>query len=233
VLAEGLATEDLLTYSKQQFRWARGALDIIFRYNPLFRRGLTWAQRLQYLASASFYLSGVFVVIDALLPLVYFYTGLVPVRISGMLLAAVFLPYLFFTLYVIQRSSNFTFTFPSLGFSMGSFNIHLRALASAVTFQKSAFGITQKYKQNGNFLPLVKWHIAYSVLAVVGFPLSLWREGFSASLINNSAWALLNMVIFLPFIKAALPQSKASEKTQLQSKKITPKRSIYDTARNR
>ena len=44
VLAEGLATEDFLTYSKQQFRWARGSLDVIFRYNPLFMRGLTWRQ---------------------------------------------------------------------------------------------------------------------------------------------------------------------------------------------
>jgi cellulose synthase/poly-beta-1,6-N-acetylglucosamine synthase-like glycosyltransferase len=39
VLAEGLACEDLLSYSKQQFRWARGALDIIFRYNPLLAAG--------------------------------------------------------------------------------------------------------------------------------------------------------------------------------------------------
>ncbi|MDE1925455.1 MAG: glycosyltransferase, partial [Patescibacteria group bacterium] len=64
VLAEGLATEELLSYSKQQFRWARGALDVIFRWNPLFMRGLTWAQRVQYLSSASFYLSGLFVVMD-------------------------------------------------------------------------------------------------------------------------------------------------------------------------
>lgn len=213
VLAEGLATEDLLSYSKQQFRWARGALDVIFRYNPLFMP-LSWAQRIQYLSSASFYLSGFFVAMDALLPLIYFYTGLVPVQISGMLLAAVFIPYFFTTLYTISEASNFTFTFSSLGFSMGSFNIHLRALASAATLRSSAFGITQKSRQDGNFLPLVKWHIAYAVLVAAGIGISLWREGFTASLVNNSAWALLNIAIFIPFIRAALPSKQTRSAPQ-------------------
>jgi cellulose synthase (UDP-forming) len=209
VLAEGLATEDLLAYSKQQFRWARGALDVIFRWNPLFMRGLTFAQKIQYISSASFYLSGMFVVIDASLPLIFFFTGMVPVQISGMLLAAVFIPYLLFTFYVIQRASNSTFTFPSLGFSMGSFNIQLRALASAATFQKSAFGITQKQRQDGIFFSLVKWHVLYAALVAVGVGISLWREGISASLINNAAWGLLNIVIFAPFIRAAFPGRSA------------------------
>lgn len=205
VLAEGLATEDLLSYSKQQFRWARGALDVIFRWNPLFMRGLTFAQKVQYLSSASFYLSGVVILIDVMLPVIFFYTGLVPLHISGMLLASIFLPYFLWTLYAIQRSSNFTFTFSSIGFSMGSFHIHLRALASAATFRKSSFGITQKYGVRGNYLPLVKWHILYVAIVLIGIPVAMFREGVSASLLNNSAWALLNAIVFLPFIRAAMP----------------------------
>ncbi|MBI2410063.1 glycosyltransferase [Candidatus Kaiserbacteria bacterium] len=214
VLAEGLATEDMLSYSKQQFRWARGALDVIFRWNPLFMSGLTTAQKIQYLSSASFYLSGAIVLLDALLPVTFFYTGLVPVHISGMLLAAVFLPYLFWTLYVIQRSSNFTFTFSSLGFSMGSFNIHLRALASAATFRKSAFGITAKRRVDGNFLPLVSWHIAYIALVVVGIPVAIVREGISASLLNNGAWAVMNSAVFIPIIRAAWPTRIAGTESE-------------------
>lgn len=227
VLAEGLATEDLLSYSKQQFRWARGALDVIFRYNPLFMRGLSWAQRIQYVSSASFYLSGIIIVLDALLPLIYFYTGMVPVLISGMLLASVFLPYLFFTLYLIERSCNYTFTFSSLGFSMGSFNIHLRALLAAATFQKSAFGITQKRRQDGNFLPLVKWHMLYIGAAVIGVGVALMREGFSASFFNNVAWVVLNGIAFTPFIRAAFP-SHAKAPAPIH-KRATVRQRIYDT----
>jgi cellulose synthase (UDP-forming) len=208
VLAEGLATEDLLTYSKQQFRWARGALDVIFRYNPLLRSGLSWPQKIQYFASASFYLSGPIVLFDILLPLVFFFWGAVPVLASGMLLAAVFLPYMFLTLYCIQRSSNFTFTFQSLGFSMGSWYIHLRALYAAATRQRSAFQITQKHKSAAQpAFKLVFWHVAYLGVATIGIGIAFAREGVSASLINNSAWALLNSVVFYPFIRAALPSA--------------------------
>jgi len=220
VLAEGLATEDLSTYSKQQFRWARGALDVIFRWNPLFMGGLSWAQKIQYLSSASFYLSGVIVLIDALLPVIYFYTGLLPVRVSGMFLTAVFLPYFFSTLYTIVRASNFTFTFPSLCFSMGSFTVHLRALYAAMTFSKSDFGITEKMRQNGNFFPLVAVHICYVALVALGLECAFLREGLSASLINNTAWALLNIGVFMPFIYAALPEKKVPQESEATAVRI-------------
>lgn len=207
VLAEGLATEDLLSYSKQQFRWARGALDVLFRYNPLRFRGLTWAQRVQYIASASFYLSGVVVLFDILLPLIFFYTGAVPVLAPGMLLAAVFLPYMFCTLYTIQHASNFTFTFQSLGFSMGAWHIHLRALWAAARGERSAFHITQKDGQQSKQQPrLVLWHCLYIAATVLGIVVALVREGVSASLINNTAWALLNIAVFVPIIVSAFPE---------------------------
>ncbi|MDB5237422.1 MAG: hypothetical protein JWL88_524 [Parcubacteria group bacterium] len=213
VLAEGLATEDLLTYSKQQFRWARGALDVIFRYNPLFLPGLTFAQRIQYLSSASFYLSGIFVAIDAMLPLAFFYFGLIPLAVSGMLLAVVFLPYIFVTLFVVQRSSNFTFSFSSLAFSMCSFSIHIKALFSAATRKAVAFAITPKEQQRGNYLKLASLHIAYDVLAAAGIIVALLRDGLSSSLVNNGAWAVLTALVTLPFIRASLPETEAEERT--------------------
>lgn len=203
VLAEGLAPEDFLSYSKQQFRWARGSLDVIFRYNPLVRRGLTLAQRIQYLASASFYFTGLVVFMNLMLPIAFLYLGIVPLHISGMVLAAVFLPYMFATLYCVQRASNFMFTFPSLALSMGAFTIHLRALWAALTNQRSGFSVTSKEALSGNFLRLAAAHIAYIGVATLGIGVAYLREGFSASLINNIAWIALNIVILYPYIKAA------------------------------
>jgi cellulose synthase (UDP-forming) len=217
VLAEGLATEDLLTYSKQQFRWARGALDVIFRYNPLFLRGLTFAQRIQYLASASFYLSGIVVLIDILLPIIFLYTGLVPIRASGMLLAAVFLPYLLLTLHVIQRVSNNTFTYPSIGLSMSAFHIHIQAFFGALTRQRSAFNISSKVQLSGNLLSLATPHLLYVAVAVIGIVVAYLREGFSSSLINNIAWIALNISVFIPFIRAALPTPVAQRRQPAES----------------
>jgi cellulose synthase (UDP-forming) len=113
---------------------------------------------------------------------------------------------MFCALYTIQRTSNFTFTFQSLGFSMGAWHIHLRALWAAVRGERSAFQITQKGgRATGQALSLVAWHCLYILATLVGIVVALMREGFSASLINNSAWALLNIAVFAPIIWAALP----------------------------
>ncbi len=211
VLAEGLAPEDFLSYYKQQFRWARGALDVIFKYNVLFRKNLSFGQKIQYLASASFYLSGIVVVLNAIIPLVFFFTGVVPVVIATMLLALIFLPYIFVTLYTLQGSSNFSYTFRSLAFSMSSFSIHLEALWSIITGKKPTFEVTSKTKLKGNFLYLVRIHIAYVIAVLIGLAVALYREGFSASIMANMAWAMLNAVIFSQFIALALPQRNADE----------------------
>lgn len=206
VLAEGLAPEDFLSYYKQQLRWARGALDVLFKYRLIFRKGLSLTQKMQYLSSSSFYLSGLVVIMNALLPVIFFYTGLVPIEVSTMLLALVFLPYIFLTVYVLQITSNYSFTFQSLAFSMSSFVIHIQAIFSALTGAEAKFDITSKRALNGNFIRLVVPHIIYILLVAVGIGVATEREGLSASVVNNTAWAMLNIAVFLPFIFAAAPQ---------------------------
>lgn len=207
VLAEGLAPEDFQSYYKQQSRWARGSLDILFRYNLIFRRGLSFAQKIQYLSSASFYLSGAIVLMNALLPVVFLYTGLVPIEVSTMTLALVFLPYIFLTLYTLQATSNASLTFQSLAFSMSGFGIHLQALFSALFHRKTNFVITAKKALSGNFVRPVTPHMAYILIVMIGIAVAITREGFSASVVNNIAWALLNVSVFTPFILAALPET--------------------------
>lgn len=206
VLAEGLAPEDFLSYYKQQFRWARGALDVFGR-GFFAKKGLTWVQKLQYFSSVSFYFSGVVVLMNALIPVIYFFTGTVLLKISTMLLAVVFIPYIFLTLYILQASSNFSFTFRALTFSMGGFNIHIKAIWTALTRQKSTFSVTPKEQQYGNFVNLVIPHIVYITIVIIGIVVAVMREGMSAAFVANLAWAGLNVGVFVPFIYAALPVS--------------------------
>jgi cellulose synthase (UDP-forming) len=207
VLAEGLAPEDFLSYYKQQYRWTRGSLEVIFKYNPLFMKGLTIYQRYQYLASASYYLSGVVVLMNALLPIVFLYSGLVPVQTSTMLLALSFIPYIFINLLVLQWSSNFSYTFRAISFSLSSFFIQLRAIYAVLTNQKTSFVVTSKQQIEGNFLYLAIPHFIYIALYLGGLAVAIMREGVSTSVINNSAWALLTIAIFVPFIVSAAPKT--------------------------
>ena len=208
VLAEGLAPEDFLSYYKQQLRWARGSLEVLFKYNPIFKRGLTWSQKIQYLSSASYYLSGVFVLINALIPLTFFFTGAVPFVVSTMSLAIVFLPYMFLTLYIVQLTTNFTYTFRALSFSMSSWTIHIRALSELIRGKKSGFAITSKRAVEGNFAKLVSFHIAYFLIGAIAISYGIFRYGLTASVTTNAAWVILNSIIFTPFIRAAIPLSK-------------------------
>lgn len=213
VLAEGLSPEDFLSYYKQQFRWARGSLEVVFRFNPFFRKGLTMSQRIQYLSSASFYLSGIVVFLNAIMPLIYFYSGLEPLSISTMTLALIFLPYIFIVLYTIQLTSNFSYTFRALSFSLSSFPIHIKAVWQILTGKKSGFVVTSKKKVSGNHGYLVTPHLVYIALAVFGVIVGFLREGFSPSIITNATWVLIYFAIFIPFISAAF-EKDATDKSE-------------------
>jgi cellulose synthase (UDP-forming) len=212
VLAEGLAPEDFLSYYNQQFRWARGSLEVVFKYNPLLMRGLSFARRIQYLASASYYLSGIFVLINMLLPVIYFYFGSVPLTASGMSIAIFFTPYIFTCLYLLQLTSNHSYTFRALAFSHGSFYLQLKAIYSVLFNVKTSFQVTSKTKVSGNFIRLVLPHIFYILVVIVGVIFAYLRVGLDVTLVNNITWALLHIVIFTVFIYAALPVSNQKQR---------------------
>ncbi len=222
VLAEGLAPEDFLSYYKQQYRWTRGSLEVIFKYNPIFRRGLTYKQKLQYLISSSYYLSGAVVLIDALLPLLFLFTGITAVTTSTMTLAFVFLPYIFLNLYTLQKTSGYSYTFQAISFSISSFYIQLQAIVAVLLNRKTSFAVTSKQALEGNFLYLVIPQILYIVLTIVGGIVAFGRAGLSPSLLANMAWAMVNVVAFIPFILAASP-SKITLPKRLLSFRGLPK----------
>jgi cellulose synthase (UDP-forming) len=222
VLAEGLAPEDFLSYYKQQFRWTRGSLEVIFKYNPLFKRGLSWPQKLQYLISASYFLSGAVVLFDAVLPLIFLYTGITAVNTHTMALAIIFIPYIFSSLYALQRSSNYTFTFAAISFSISSFVLQLRGIFAVAVNQKTSFTVTSKQAIKGNFLYLVAPQIAYILIAIVGLIVGLEREGLNASLLANLSWAIVDSIAFIPFIIAAAPDSFKDSFRKKTSKSLRP-----------
>ncbi|MBB3675577.1 glycosyltransferase [Modestobacter versicolor] len=211
VLAEGLAPDDFLNYYKQQFRWTRGSLEVIFKYNPLLRRGLTWSQRLQYLISASYYLSGSVIILDAMLPVVFLLTGQTPIVTSTMTLALVFVPYMWINLYVLQRTSNFTYSFQAIAFSLSAWWLQLTALAAVLTNRKTSFAVTSKTTHDGarpNFLRLVVPQLVFAAVGAAALGVGAGREGFSPSLMANVAWLTVHVAISVPFIVAASPSRK-------------------------
>ncbi len=204
VLAHGLAPEDLMSYYKQQLRWARGSLEVMFKHNPFFKRGLTFAQRIEYMSSALYYFGGLIVVIDAVMPLLFLSFGLQPVQAGTTVFALYFLPFIFFVLFVMYQASSGRFTLSALSFSFSSWEIQLRALFSVILGQKMGFSVTPKKGQSGRFVNLLYPHFAYITLFVLSAAIGIMREGVSAAVTTNLAWGLFNIILFLPFIAAGL-----------------------------
>lgn len=206
VLAEGLAPEDFLSYYKQQYRWTRGSLEVIFKFNPLFSRGLTFSQRMQYLISSGYYLTGVVVLIDALLPLIFLFTGVAAVQTSSMVLAMIFIPYIFLNLAILQMTSNYSYTFNAISYSISSFWLQLRAIVAVLLNQKTSFVVTSKTAIEGNFTKLVIPHLVFIGIGLIGMVVAIIREGVSPAFVANASWVLVNILSFMPFIISALPK---------------------------
>ncbi len=203
ILAEGLAPEDLLSYFKQQLRWARGNLETFFVANPVFKKGLSWSQKICYLNSTLYYFSGPVVLIDALMPLVFLFTGLLPVNVATTTFALYFLPFMFINLYTLHLVSGGRYTFRANSFSQASFTIQLLALQSILLRRKMGFSVTPKQALKGNFLFLAYPHLAYILVFIAAVGVGFLREGFDPAIITNIAWGLFNVIMFVPFIRAA------------------------------
>lgn len=203
ILCKGLAPEDLLSYIKQQTRWARGSLEALIRHNPLGQRGLSGGQKIQYLASAAYYLNGLIVLIDIVMPLLFFYLGWEPVGESSVTFAIFFLPFMFISLYLLNLASMGKLSLRGVSFSQSCWVVQLRALVSILLNKKMGFAVTSKKKLEGNFLYLAYPHLAYIGLSIIGALIAINREGVNSSVATNIAWATFNGIMFVPFIGAA------------------------------
>lgn len=211
VLAEGLAPEDLLSYYKQQQRWARGSLEVLFSANPIFKKGLNWHQKTEYISSALYYLNGLVVLIDIVMPVIYLFTGIQAVSATTTSFAILFIPFIALNLLTLYIASDGFFTFRAAAFSISSWTIQLSALFSVITGKKIGFAVTPKQAQTGNFLFLAYPHIAYALLFVVALVVGIQREGINPSIMTNISWGLFNTMMFLPFIYAAVERPKEVE----------------------
>lgn len=205
VLAKGLAPHELQSYVNQQFRWARGSLEIIFKYNPLFRKGLSWAQKLQYLYSSSYYLNGLIVLIDALIPLVVLFSGITPVNVNSTDFLIFFFPFIISTIYVLSLSTNHSITFKAIQLSISSSFVFIQALIATLFGLNSQFKVTDKEAKSGNYIKLATPHLTYMLLGIYAGYHAISKYGMIPSVMTNISWITFNMVFFFGFVNAAYP----------------------------
>lgn len=93
-VAVGLSAENLASYIVQRRRWMLGCLQIFFRDNPLFCRGLSLRQRLGYFASLYHFFYPIPRLVFWVTPLYYLLFHLHPILSDVAVLTAMLIPYL-------------------------------------------------------------------------------------------------------------------------------------------
>lgn len=213
-LAVGDTPETIEAYSKQQLRWATGGFEILLQHNPLSRdRRLTVDQRLQYLVTATHYMSGMVPAILLLVPPLYIFLDLTPMS-STLPPAQWALNYLGF--YALQIAiATFTlgsFRWEVLLLSAVSFPIYLKAFRNALTGRQQAWHVTgTKGGHRSPFEFIVPQTVTFVFLlltSVVGV-LRQWGDPMITAAL---AWNVINTLILGGFLVTAAREDVAGRR---------------------
>lgn len=206
VLANGLGPEDLASYVTQQHRWARGCIGAI---PTVATSRLPLRLKLQYLLSASYFLSGWTVLVYLSLPVLRILTGAQPLSGSaadGFL--AAFAPYFAFALATVASVGAGTYTFAAYSLATSTFWIHIHASCKALFKRPSKFVVTPKHATSGR-----QWRPAAPALGVLAVLFGAALFGLlrdqNAATLNNVGFLVLHMCILSHGVATAVVPSLA------------------------
>ncbi|YAF94707.1 MAG: hypothetical protein AB3A66_19210 [Nodularia sp. CChRGM 3473] len=162
------------------------------------------------------YFSGFATFVFVLCPIIYFFTGIIPVKTFGPDFALHFFP-----AFVVNR---LTFLAASWGISareiwrseqyaIALFPLLMQAVWSVFTGQPIKFQVTPKQRQSGIYLRLIWPQLVIFSLTILGILWSLYR--FARGTLNtpgvyllNGAWAIYNLSLIWAIIHASIWQPK-------------------------
>jgi len=81
IVNRGIVPEDFDAFAKQQLKWARGAMELLFNDLPKTWKKLDAKQKFTYSSISIFYIEGVVSFIFTLFPFIYFLSGVIPANI--------------------------------------------------------------------------------------------------------------------------------------------------------
>jgi cellulose synthase (UDP-forming) len=200
-LASGYGPEDLAAYLSQQHRWARGCLGAI---PSVLKARLPLRKKLQYLLSASYFLSGWTVALYLALPMIRILTGIQPLAGSQAdTFLAAFAPYFALSLATVASVGAGTYTFAAYSLATSSFWLHVHATISVLRRRVGSFVVTPKEGDSRRQL-----RPAAPALAVIAVLLTVAVIGLAhsrdAATLNNVAFAGLHASVLIHGILGAV-----------------------------
>lgn len=203
-----LSTQDLDSWIKQHQRYAEGSLDIAFKDNPIFIKGLTFGQRLCYFSTIWSYFAPLWIIVFLLSPVFFFFTMDLPVKAYSFEFFKYFLPF--------QIMNTITITLGCWGidtkrgdqYYISSFWFMILSLIGVISGKKVKFNVTPKGKAKANNLPHILPHLIIIALTVLGilynaFMFYMDRHPTPSGFAANTFWCLFNISALSIMIRAA------------------------------
>jgi cellulose synthase (UDP-forming) len=144
-LAYGLAPSSALAFHVQRLRWGQGSMQILRKLNPLIYPGLSIPQRIAYLSSTVTYLDGIQKLIFYLAPVLFFFTGWLPVKVTNAQLVTRLVPYVLLSIISFELLSRGTgWILISERYTMAKFWTYIKAYKGFFVQKPLKFNVTPK-----------------------------------------------------------------------------------------
>jgi cellulose synthase (UDP-forming) len=210
VLTRMLSPQDPLAWTIQRFKYASGTLDIALRANPLRLRGLSPWQKVMYGATMYAYLAPLWIVPLMLAPLVFFFTGVAPIRAFDVAFWGHVFPFLVASRLALLAGTFGVPTWRSEQYHLAAFWLNLRALGHVLARRPLRFAVTPKFRAPGRAARLALPHAVLLAAMAAGMVAGAWRldraapASETAAYVANVFWTLHNGACLLPFVVASL-----------------------------
>lgn len=220
-LAAGLATETLSAHLGQRARWARGMNQIFRTDNPLFGRGLSWAQRVCYLNAMLHFFFPLPRIVVLTAPLAYLLLNINVMVASAAMVVGYAGPHLLMAVATNQRMQG---RYRSLFWgevyeTILAFHLLIPTIITLINPKKGRFNVTDKggllgfgFFDRRSVLP----QIITILLLLGGYGYGIGRslvgdlaEGELGVLLINMFWALFNIMILGAAAAAGLEKRQA------------------------
>lgn len=215
VLAIGLAPQDYLAFTVQRLRWGQGAMQVLRRENPLFKRGLTFAQRINYLASMTTYFESFQRLIYTLAPSIVLFTAILPIQVGVLPFVIHFIPYFALGMLAnIALGRGHYKVFETERYNLLKMMTFIKASFALIGFEPKSFKVTPKSASKGiSAITQLIWPY-YALITVMLLSMvvgALWLAGVfgdtganTVALAITEGWTIYNLCIIVAGIHSAI-----------------------------
>ncbi|MEK6683264.1 MAG: glycosyltransferase [Nitrospirota bacterium] len=225
-LAYGLAAASALPFHVQRLRWGQGAMQVLVRDNPLWVKGLTVPQRISYLSSTTTYFDGFQKLIYYLSPVVYFLTGVLPIKSFGVVFLLHFIPYFILLLLSFElMSRGHGSTWMTEQYNMAKFATFMKTSLGLFSKKRLQFQVTPKSRDRETDDRLVYPQRLIFLLNVTGVGVGTLRYFWKGDLetlafFGNLLWAFL--ILGLASVMIRFSRSKIQFRTDYRFLYLIP-----------